>query len=547
MRRLALLLTSVMLTAVPGQPVAPPAQVVPAPAVSRPATGREPVPLRPMTTVEAVQGALMDATGSGEADEYTRYIWCPQKKFQAVNLACNIAMGRNQLQVKQAPLFEGVLLRVNLRLFCNDDKDLEDLTRIWEELRYDPTFNLLVTEQNAKFAGQKLDKDEFIRPLVPDYLPELIALQEGLHTKAPIVLDKYFCARALSTIKVDPATKQRNAFTVLLGGLYYEFRGIKRSKDPEYTDEDDFLRLFGVSKKLFERIKTDQRAALFVSGVTGRQRRVDFFNTPSGRGWDFVGLGSVTHDIRQEDIDVDTHSVMNLLVFKDFAREEIFVGPNGLHVYAIFDGAGKLLDEAAINVVVDRTVPNPHPPRLQCAISCISCHEADGSDGWKSVRNDAKTLLNSKIMDVTSKDFAEIQRIAGLYTGDFSNGFRIGRMDYSRAVMLCTGPMGDGADQDKIVQTATSEITAAVHNWLYKPVTSADALEELGLIPDKDKPAEQFAKLLPPEPSEIGFLPEDPRVGALKLGIAVPRTDWAFTFSYTMSRIVREQKKQQKK
>src|SRR5262249_22618246 len=156
----------------------------------------------------------------------------------------------------------------------------------------------------------------------------------------------------------------------------------------------------------------------------------------SGRAWDFMGIGSITHDLRDRDIDVDVHPVMNLIDFKDQAREEIFVGANGLHVYAIFDGKGKLLDEAALDVVTDRTVPGNAAPKLQPALSCIACHEAEGSGGWRGVTNDVKLLLGDRrdtfgrprpdldiFLDLREKDRVKaVNLLASLYAGDFSSG-----------------------------------------------------------------------------------------------------------------------------
>lgn len=569
----------------------------------------------PLGAAQAVAWVEQDAAKMDPADRrYMRYIWCPDGKFKAANVGLNV-ISRGNFPVRAVPLANGHLLRVDSRMYVRFfaeanspySSDLEEWLKAWEQLRYDPTFNLLVTKDNVRFAKgelaslpgatrkvkkkvtekvkKKVDVQPYLAPdgkwhstktievdeekevdvaedvdflvlrLDPDYLPALAQLQKQLATAAPIVLDRYFLARAMQTVKVDPVSQEQTAWSVIWGGLYYDFRGIKRSQDKNVTDEDLFLQQFGLGNaaKLFDRLQTDQRAAIFKSDVTGRPRRVDFFNTPSGKAWDVMGVGSVTHDLRQEDTDVGTHPIMNLLKFKDQAREDIFVGPNGMHVYAIFNGAGKLLDEAAINIVSDRTIPSPHPPRLQCALSCIACHETEGSDGWKAVGNDVKKLLGDRVdiasgqrrpdldifFDATNKNtLAAINRIAGLYQGDFSRGIRRSRDDYAETILRISGPQGD--DQTQIVRTAMSDLTSRTRSYIYDDVTARQALWELGVEPGPE-PLKKLRKLLPPEPAKVGFAPEDPRVSALKAGIPIPRTDWAYVQSYCASRVAKNQ------
>ena len=628
MRRKLTLLVVMLLAVVPGQSqLSPPSAKIPPTAFNQgrdsttvteqqpaqdfgPPAPEEPTP---MNATQAVDLAVADSERIPPNDRrYVRYLWCPAGQFKSANLTLNV-ISRGAAPIRALPLAQGRLLRVDVRhfarFFSNSpadyagvNPDVEEWLRYWEYLKYDPTFNLLVTRDNARFAQGELpnlNKKKIVKKTVekkvpsapyrgrdgqvydykieeeeieeevddgkvdflvlrfnPDYLPALAKLQKLLYSEAPIVLDRYFMARALHTVKVDPVSKDQTAWSVVWGGLYYEFRGIKRSNQEGVSDEDLFLRGFGIDnlQQLFDRLQTDQRTAIFHSGVTGRKRRVDFFNTPSGHAWDVMGVGSITHDIRQEDTDVGTHPLMNLLTFKDNAREDIFVGPNGMHVYAIFDGNGKLLDEAAINVVSDRTIPSPHPPRLQCAMSCIACHEADGSDGWKNIGNDVKKMMSNRrdpltgrlsldldiFSDTTQKDqIGVINRLAGLYAGDFSRGMRRSRDDYAETILKVSGPQGE--DQTHIVKTAMSNLTDTTRHYIYDTVTPKQACWELGVKAGAD-PLETLRQLLLPEPAKVGFAPEDPRIAALKKGIAIPRTDWAFVQSYAASRVARNKK-----
>ena len=590
-----------------------------------------------MGASEAVALALADAQKLPPYDRnFVRYLWCPDAKFKAVNLALNV-VSRGVAVVRAVPLGGGRLLRVDARLYARFDpnsqdghnQDIDDFLHTWEELRYDPSFSLLVTKDNANFAkgdfraaqpadqkpakqpepeidrrpaddyfdgafhwhdegkwqgqffpaglyawqnGQWVKKPEpapapqpppvqakieDVLRYNPDYLdPQLTELQKTLYTEAPIVQDSYFMARALHTVKNDGDVKDL-VWATIWGGLYFEFRGVRRSKQQGVTDEDLFFRDFGGidnAEALFDRLQSDQRAAMRKSEVTGKKRRVDFFNLPNGKAWDMMGIGSVTHDLNDKDIDVSNDPLKNLLKVKDSAREAIFVGSNGMHIYAIFDGKGKLLDEADINAVSDRTVPAPHSPKLQCAMSCISCHEAEGSDGWKDVKNQVKEMLAEQIdpltgrqmlrpdivADLNAKDqIGAINRIAGLYAGDFRKGIRRGRDDYAQVILKASGPQGD--DQLKVVKTGMGEVVNRTRNYLYGPggngVDPRQALWELGVEPGP-VPTQTLQAMLPPEPAKVGgFLPEDPNIIGLLKGQSLSRYDWAFTHSFAASRV----------
>lgn len=561
--------------------------------------------LAPMSSLDAATLALQDAQSLNPYERpFIRYLFVRDGKFKNANIALNVISRAGGEPVKAVPLADGRLLRVYAKHYARfrpnsedaHNRDINDFLRVWEELKYDPAFALLVTKDNAKFAGQKAvttrkikkkrvvdcpryraengrlrdwkweeyevkEQKEFdVLRLNPDYLdPALSQLQKLLYTEAPIVHDGYFQARALHTVKNDGDKKDR-VFATVWGGLYYEFRGIKRANAEQrakgITDEDLFYRQFGIDdvEKLFDQMPSDKRAVLWKSEVTGKKRRVDFFNTSSGGAWDMMGIGSVTHDLNDKDIDVATNPIMNLLKFRDSAREAIFVSPNGMHAYAIFDGQGKLLDEADINAVTDRTVPAPHTPKLQCALSCMSCHEASGNDGWIDVKNDVKTMLGNRmdpltgrpmprvdiVADLGAKDqIGAINRIAGLYTGDFRKGIMRGRNDYAETILKASGPQGD--NQLNIVKTAVGAVVEQTRTYVYgrggNGVDARQALWELGVDPGDD-PVKTLEAMLPPEPFAGGLPPvEDPRVAALKMGLAIPRTDFAFTFSYMVSRV----------
>lgn len=550
---------------------------------------KKPAEAPPLTPGQAVNLALADARALPPEERcYYRYLFCPDGQFKPAALSLNM-VSRNSVLVRPLPLAEGRILRADLRAYVADEHDLEDWLDVWEDFQYDPWFALLITRAavdfaatidpnvkkqfptkkkrkvvdcpvyrgadgylyNWKYVYEDVPDDFDVLRLVPAYLPQLAELEKLLHTRAPITSDAYFAARALTTVQ------NKGAYAQVWGGRYYDLRGIERSKKQGVTDEDLFLQHFGVksAKELYATLTGDQRAALFRSGVTDKPRRVDFFNVRSGRAWDFMGIGSITHDLRDRDIDVDVHPVMNLIDFKDQAREEIFVGPNGLHVYAIFDGKGKLLDEAALDVVTDRTVPGNAAPKLQPALSCIACHEAEGSGGWRGMTNDVKLLLGDRrdtfgrprpdldiFLDLREKDRVKaVNLLASLYAGDFSTGMRRGRDDYAKAVLQAAGPQGD--DLADVARTATRALVERTRGYVYNLVDAGQALRELGIARRKDRKAtEQLSEVLGIEPGAVGFAPEDPRLAALRKGLAISRFDWAFVYSFAAARAAKKNK-----
>lgn len=417
------------------------------------------------------------------------------------------------------------------------------------------------------FASTKTASTDFnlIRFDNPTIDPKIFTrLQTLTQSAAPVVSAPYFFHRLLSTIK-DKEGKKDDLFNDLFGGRYYEFAGIKKAKElkgkENATDEDVFLEKLGVgfvgakvnAEALFNNLRSDQRIAIFRSGVTGKKRRVDMFHSLAGR--ESMGWVSITHDVRDRDIDVGKDAFRNLLVLNDEARETIADKPNGLHYYTLTNGKGDLLDQATDDVAPDTTIPNPHSKRLQAAISCIACHEAEGSDGWKNLTNDVKKLTAGKL-DVFADLFDRkalqedtLLRLAGLYQGDFRRNLTRAKDDYALAVLKATGPWEESKDQTDVVKVAASYLVKRTRDYWYEPVDARQALLELGL---KVPPGEIFLQdgkkqdwavyvlneVLPPDPdSQVGhiFL-EDPNLGALKQGLAINRWDWALLQSFAARR-----------
>src|SRR5215475_1628095 len=322
MRRLCFF---VLLAAVPGAPAQlPPVSDPGAEAAPRKEESRRPRTVPLQNTIQAVKAALEDAQGLPPLERcFFRYLWVQDGAFKPANLVLNM-ISRGLVVIRAVPRDNGRLLRVDLRHYIQSEQDLEEMTQTWERLRYDPTFSLLVTEDNVRLVQQYFPdvKQPFTKKKVngewkrvpvpvarfnPDYLaPDQQRLQELLQTEAPIAHDKYFMHRATTTVK-NFAKGKDSLWAKIWGGLYYEFRGIKRSDEKGVTDEDLWYQQFGITlpvEKFFSKLPSDQRTVVEESDVTGKMRRVDFFNTPAGKGWDIMGVGATTHDFNDADIDV---------------------------------------------------------------------------------------------------------------------------------------------------------------------------------------------------------------------------------------------------
>lgn len=546
-------------------------------------------PPAPSTLAEAHTIALADLqTIPVEEHIFIRWVWIqePSKNsIKALSSGLNY-VSRATVPVRPLPLGDGRLVRVDLRKFAPRIGDLNEWIKTWELLANDPTFSLLITKdvlenilkqagphpfvrvaqadggfadvELAKFDASKVDVVRLEGPHLN--IANVVALQDATQSLAPVVEYHYFLLRALTAIQ------DKGVFREIWGGIYYELAGVKQVQakkeddakkvEAKETDEDLLFRSLGIgdvnkgitAAKIFADLRSDQRVAVFRSGITGKPRRVDLFPTLSSRHGS--SIVTVTHDIRDQDVDVGQHAILNLLQVKDFAREVIFTRANGFNGYALFNADGVLQREVPPDVAVDRTIPAPHSPRLQPAISCISCHEGEGSDGYKALTNDVKALLGQKldIFDDLSERKGDVpdtlDRLAGLYAGSPDKVLRRARDDFSENQLRVTGPWEKSAknDQTDVIKLTANEIVGAVYRYRYDLVDAQQALRELGHVVEKEAAVKTLNELLPPDKGSIqfGIAVEDPRLGALKAGLGINRNDWALVYSYAASRVQRE-------
>ena len=499
----------------------------------------------------------------------TRYLYDTRGGIEWVkNETANLnRISRNTDTIRPIPLANNRLLRVDLTQLCFDLTQLQEYIDTWEELRFDPTMNLILTSDVFNvILGLPVDK----QPLVIGRLGPgkygkwkfnecdqnvdviritILPLDTVITTLscAFLVEGHYFDSRALSSIK------DKGAFAQIWGGLSYEFNGIKRSKDQKVqTDEDLFFQALGIGNKqqkaqeIFDNLHSEQRIALFRSGVTDKSRQIDFLPILNRRIGDGVSGVSVTHDVRDQDIQTMHHALMSLRkkIFRDFAREVIFIKANGFNGYCLFNAQGVLQDEVPFDVANDSSIPHPHTQRLQSSISCIRCHESAGHSGWIPAQNDVMTLLENGadvFGDVSEQNkaiFETLNDLKSQYRGKPDKFFTAARNGFQEAMVSSTG-LWKGNPINAVTE-AGKYLESSYNNYNFARVTPSIALQELGFEAVPDKEAIKFLKVLlkPDQNSRVfGIVPEDVRIFALTHDIPIYRKDFAMIFQFAQYRV----------
>jgi hypothetical protein len=571
-----------------------------APAPAEPAAKKAPDFALVPCPDDAVAMALPDArTLPPDAAYYTRFIWNTdedERSLKSDSLALNYVSRSSTIQ---RPFPVGTLARVDLRQYFPRENDLREALKLWEEFAFDPAFSLLLTKDTVGFIEEfeRLfghgetrtvyhpggdyhypDGSGRVSHNVPagNYTVELrhkavdvIRLDPGhldparfselrllLGTDAPVVSDRYFKFRALSTVQ------DKAVFKTVFGGLYYQLVGINRSKDKRVTDQDLFFRNLGVgslgenARRLFDRVRSDQRAALLRSEVTGKPRVVFMLPTLSNR--DGQSWGAITEDVGDDQIDLGDVGYANLLDPHGKAREALFPKANGLIEGALFNDADALQDEVPPDVAAARNRPVPHTTRLQPLRDCLDCHYAAGHDGWIPAPNDVKAILagwKGRRLDIfgdlsAKRDafsFDTFDRLAGLYAGDFSKFVRRSRDDAAEVTLKATGPWEESPDQTDIAKVAHSRLKEEIDGWFYGKVAAEQALREWGFRVPPGRAVEILNRLLPPDGrSEVAVpyvgrvIPEDPRLASLKAGLGIGRPDFSLAYSFGCERARRQ-------
>lgn len=521
------------------------------------------------TPVEAQTLALADVlTLPAIVRPQIRYVWLQEpsaERIKSLSATLN-RVGRNAIIFRPEPLGENRLLRVDLtKLTFDVEQDLKEIAEVWEKLRFDPRFNLLLTPETLKVV---LALPEAKRPLAlvrdgKDFKPvrleelaeadvvRLVAghldsqasaqLQAETGSAAAIVSAEYFEFRALASIK------GKGAYTTIWGGLYYEFKGIKKAaKGSGKTDLDTLLERLGATGKRV----AEQRVGMFRSGVTMKPRAIDFLPATNLRIGDGQGAVVVTHDIRDDSIEPSQHAMQTLskAALKPDGHEVINIGANGFLEYSLFNGKSELVDEVPQEIASDTTVPGQHTKRLQAASSCIACHEAEGSDGWKTVKNDVQTLIEKgfdvfgDVSDPSRRIDRTVQELAAQYKGRPEKFIRGARYSLQAAILEATGAWEKTKPTD-VVKVTAKRLEADRNAYWYDDVTPAKALSEFGFQAVPKAQSITFLKrLLPPdlESRAFGIVPEDVRIAWLLADQPASRQDFALVYAFGQFRAQRE-------
>jgi hypothetical protein len=451
--------------------------------------------------------AISDLVQLPEVDRpFQRYLaipnWGNERWVPALNYGVNTAVSHAQTIHLGTVIANGWMVRYDLRRLSPRADTFARTVAVWDSLaRQDPYLHVPASNVDAG-AGLAI-----VAPSIPsDHAAVLanLSLSVGAVYRAD-----WFLVKALSTLN---------------GGAYYDFRQVVR-KPEKGSALDNWLSQRGLFVGTTQAVGGERRAAMFRSGVTGKPRRVDVFPTLAG------GLGSITRDVKDGNVDATSHPLRNLLDFRDDGSEIIVAQPNGLHDYLLADSAGNVVDEAPPDLVRDHTIPPPHTSRLQPARSCISCHALEGEDGWRAVRNDVQTLLSSQLnvfADVSKLGITReeaVDKLAGFYALDIEHADGLlarARRDYSTAVYRCAA--GIRFDESKSIAAQVGQLTTGIiHDYDYALVDPGRAALELGYRPSKDWQGDLLSEVLGPIDPTVEA---DPVVGFLRIGVSVNRTDW---------------------
>jgi hypothetical protein len=439
---------------------------------------------RTPTVADALSWQQADlANLPADAQANALYIWCPdwmvKDASHVVSFAINSTASRSSSMQLPAVLHGGRLLRWDLRRLAPKAED---------------------------------------RKAVAAVLAALYA-SEPYRGSGAVVRADWMLARMLTTVE---------------GGVYYDLSGIEK-KPTRGTAQDAFLASVGANEQLVRSLDADVRVALFRSSITGKPRRVDVFVGVGSR--ESIGLVTITHDVTDEERRAAGHPVKNLLAFIDAGREVIVHRNNGLLAYALFNNAGALVDSVPDNIAADHEVPKGHTTRLQAAVSCIRCHGPAG--GYQPLRNDVRGLVRRGLVisDQTSKDLAaDLDRLAGLYSGTPDKQLFRAMSDYADAVARATSARFDG-------KTIAEAVSTTYGTYRYSDVDAVVACRELGYEVQGGFALNMLRQLIElPDPPAGTVVLDDPIILAMLDGKSVTRSDWESIYATAAQRVATNQK-----
>src|SRR5262249_12782938 len=136
-----------------------------------------------------------------------------------------------------------------------------------------------------------------------------------------------------------------------------------------------------------------------------------------------------------------------------------------------------------------------------------------------------------------------LDRLDGLYGGDLElKVLPRARADLSEAVLRAAGPSKKSKDQTDITVILGEQLGAEYARQNYDMIDAATVVRDLGIGPEKAAVA-QLGKLLPPVNILVdGIRPEDPRIGALLVGLSINRVEYDLVYSVIAARVAARRK-----
>jgi hypothetical protein len=224
----------------------------------------------------------------------------------------------------------------------------------------------------------------------------------------------------------------------------------------------------------------------------------------------------VTRDIKDSTQREDQHGLLNLVAFKDQAREVIAPKRNGLHLFLLTDGEGAIQKEAPPDVASWPNAPWKRK-RLVAGISCVECH--GGNRGYNPVRN--VVLENAREGFVPLADLAAkvsntqtLDILKAQYLGDLEQPLKAAGNAYAVAVDKATW----GVFGPRSVEGASAE-TYRIYADYFARVTPRRLLQELGYECNEMIATEVLKRLLPPAEDD------DARIRTVRRGGEILRSD----------------------
>lgn len=475
----------------------------------------------------AAQDALALRTKNQSA-AHCLYLWIGPDEEATIakinSLAVNSAASHSSVIQLPELTASGRLIRWDLRKLAPHPADFARLVGVINDLSIgEPFWHVDLKALGLPAATCKpflwLDGKQYSRTFsvpAPATAEAYQILQHETGLKTPLMRADYFLRRISSTIQ---------------DGRYYHLRGFigfdQHGKERRLNLTEIF-KLFGNDVNLSRQVGGDDRVGIVISQVTGQARAVEF-----GQG--AIGGYRLSYDRFSDNERLNAHPFYNLLRVVDRADglEVIFEMPNGLLCYVLFDGKGNLVDEAPNKLVTDNRTPAPHPAQLFPPLSCVRCHGPDG--GVQRTPNDVARLLGKPDQLDAYADFggfgkADIDRLAGLYGGNFESRARDARNRYADACFTATRGL--------TATEAAAEWSRQYEAYWQTPVNADRQLLDLGWSKPRSPQARSKAleTLLDKQETDLLVAGQkatrlDPLIPAPRLGIPIRTQDHERTYA----------------